>query len=114
MAIIRFKAEVEFGVGGYVHSDQKFQAGVMSDLVEQISKAHIELIEHVEQCAEEDGDLRRFAPPHGDHYIMYDGVEDVSMAVTKLTRIERVEVDATTPDSLNTLHALLESINPYY
>ena len=71
----KFEAKVQFGLFGYVLSEETFNSKTLEEMVKKINNRIRVLTLDITRADEEDGDLRRYTPQFANGYLSSGGIE---------------------------------------
>lgn len=69
------KVMIQWGVMGYVHSEELLQGDSMAELILAIKHRMMKLIDELMEADERDGDLRAYVPANATGYPSFGGIE---------------------------------------
>lgn len=69
------KVKIQWGVMGYVHSEEEFNGDTVAELIFLIRRRMRAIVDELVASDEQHGDLRCYVPAHADGYPTLAGIE---------------------------------------
>jgi hypothetical protein len=66
---------IQWGVMGYVHSEELFEGDSMAELILVIKRRMMKIIDELMEADERDGDLRAYVPANATGYPSFGSIE---------------------------------------
>lgn len=89
------KVKIQWGVMGYVHSEELFQGDSMAELIFALKRRMMKLVDELVAADEKHGDLRGYVPANANGYPSFGGIEpewgdDIIGCIMSMTVKDRI------------------------